>query len=160
MVATRAMEMGDNLVEVFDIETGAPVEVYRSQPQRNSGGTSPGAVNDAVAAQKTISASAATVASLAHSQPLQSAPSFSAVLTTLTGESIVGSKTTAHDEESPLFPVQESQKSTTVLGSQGAHAGWMITGGEDRTLRFWDLVNVAEGFVISGSGKDKDAVFR
>ena len=60
----------------------------------------------------------------------------------------------SRQEESGLVSVAEGKS----MGNNTP--GWMITAGEDRVIRYWDLAEISDGFVICGSPKEKEVHFR
>ncbi|KAL0243903.1 hypothetical protein I308_105166 [Cryptococcus tetragattii IND107] len=153
------------IVEVYDIESSKLVEVYEIKGRR-SGRTSE-TVPQPV---EVIPNKAALIAELARSTPslpsLISTDDFdatnplptppSAVLDLMVGQ---GWTSLGRPEESILMSVPELGSSDKNGEGQGG-PGWMITAGEDRIVRYWDLVKAQDGFVVCGSQKEKDVNFR
>lgn len=153
------------IVEVYDIESSKLVEVYEIRSRRSS--KPPEIVPEPI---EIIPNKAALIAELARSTP--SLPSHiptddfdatnplptppSAVLDLMVGQ---GWTNLGRPEESILMSVPEL-RSSDKNGEGQSGPGWMITAGEDRIVRYWDLVKAQDGFVVCGSQKEKDVSFR
>lgn len=153
------------IVEVYDIESSKLVEVYEIRGRRS--GRTFETVPEPV---EVIPNKAALIAELARStaslpsliptddfdatNPLPTPPS--AVLDLMVGQ---GWTSLGRPEESILMSVPELGSSDKNGEGQGG-PGWMITAGEDRIVRYWDLVKAQDGFVVCGSQKEKDVNFR
>lgn len=153
------------IVEVYDIESSKLVEVYEIRSRRSSkpSETIPEPI-------EVIPNKAALIAELARSTP--SLPSLvpiddfdatsplptppSAVLDLMVGQ---GWTSLGRSDESILMSVPELGSSDKNGEGQGG-PGWMITAGEDRIVRYWDLIKAQDGFVVCGSQKEKDVSFR
>ena len=155
MVATKRSQEGP-MVEVFDIETGRLVEVYEvrmtrptsKNPPPPEGPEPPLSRQDYIA--EIVRESSLTVEDV--EEGLENAtPS---VMSLIVGSSFASLANKDDEGGGILTSVPESK----AVG--GGNPGWMITAGEDRVVRYWDLVKVSEGFVICGSPKEKDVVFK
>ncbi|WVF66213.1 hypothetical protein IAT40_000953 [Kwoniella sp. CBS 6097] len=163
------------LVEVYDIETSKLVEIYEvraSRPSRSS--------DLARETGDVIPDKASFISELAKSTPTPSDD----LARTITAEDyhnagtppsssprivldlIVGQSWSSipRMDETVLMSVPELSsglKHAEGLGGQGGGGpGWMVSAGEDRVVRYWDLVKVQDGFVICGSQKEKDVAFK
>ncbi|WVQ80358.1 hypothetical protein IAT38_002463 [Cryptococcus sp. DSM 104549] len=151
------------LVEVYDIETSKLVEVYEIRTRRSAKTLEPAHEPEEVTLDK-----AALIASLAKttttlpppitaddfdaSSPL---PSPKTVFDLIAGQGWAS----LPKDESMLMSVPEIGQSGK--GRDGkAEPGWMVCAGEDRVVRYWDLVKAQDGFVLCGSSKEKDVVFK
>lgn len=81
-------------------------------------------------------------------------------------ESIPGSRSHSGAVVPGLSPVKEAGRHLQPLGNDYARSqpskqsNLLITAGEDRIVRLWNLSEVSSSMVISGSGKDADKVYR
>nr|XP_031863613.1 uncharacterized protein CI109_000865 [Kwoniella shandongensis]KAA5530685.1 hypothetical protein CI109_000865 [Kwoniella shandongensis] len=154
------------LVEVYDIETSKLVEVYEVRSSRPIK-----SIEIAHEPVEVVPDRAAMIAELARRvtsssiAPIITAEDFNAsaplpqpprtVLDLIVGQNFA-SLPRPEEESSLLMPVPE----VAGKGSVGGGPGWMICAGEDRVVRYWDLVKVQDGFVVYGSMKEKDVAFR
>jgi phosphoinositide-3-kinase regulatory subunit 4 len=151
---TRALE-DQPIVEVYDIETSKLVEVYEIRSTRPS--------TKAIQAVETMDSlpdRAALIAELAAARTLSSSGTFPenppSVVSIIVGQSIASLQSRGEDERSSMMmSVAEASPS-----EKGGVPGWMVTAGEDRVVRYWDLAKPGEGFVICGSPKEKDVTFK
>ena len=134
------------LVEVYDVETSRLVEIYESRSDRPSS-KSPFQPNDAQAA---IPDRSQLVAELAEKRA--SIPDFDedrpAVLCLATGSRFAS------------LPPPDEGSILDVRYSGPAPQGYLITAGQDKVVRYFDLAKPADGMVICGSAKQKDVVFK
>ncbi|ODO02045.1 VPS15 protein kinase [Cryptococcus wingfieldii CBS 7118] len=153
------------LVEVYDLETSRLVEVYEVRSRRPGKNFDP-----APDPQEVTPDRASLIAELAKSPP--SLPSPKTVDDFDASTPLPASPRTISDlivgqswaslpkaEDNMLMSVPEigaAGKERDLSGRQG----WMISAGEDRAVRYWDLVKVQGGFVVCGSQKEKDVTFR
>nr|XP_019002677.1 VPS15 protein kinase [Kwoniella mangroviensis CBS 8507]OCF66138.1 VPS15 protein kinase [Kwoniella mangroviensis CBS 8507] len=156
------------LVEAYDIETSKLMEIYEVRTSRPSKHPDPPKEVEDV-----ISDKAAYISQLA-----QSAESVLGSLTkTITAEDFSNSSSPLATPKSVLdlivgqswssLPKTDESVLMSVpeLGTKNDHSrsgnpGWMVTAGEDRVVRYWDLVKVQDGFVVCGSQKEKDVSFK
>jgi len=155
MVATKRSKEGP-LIEVYDIETSRLVEVYEVRTTRPTSKNPPLPEGlEPPMSRKDYIAEIVCVHNLTAEEiedELENAtPSVAALIV---GSSFASLASRDDDGSSVLLPVPESK----AVG--GGNPGWMITAGEDRVVRYWDLVKVSDGFVICGSPKEKDVVFK
>ncbi|WVR03468.1 hypothetical protein IAU60_000459 [Kwoniella sp. DSM 27419] len=159
------------LVEVYDIETSKLVEMYEVRSSRPSRATQPFPEVEDVMPSKTAYISELAHAALGTTDELSrtithedfnssSMPPASprTVLDLIVGQSW---SSMPKPEESVLMSVPElNAKGAEGGGSGSGGQGWMISAGEDRAVRYWDLVKVQDGFVLCGSQKEKDVSFK
>ena len=146
------------IVEVYDVETAKLAEMFEVRTTRPSSKNTPPSVNDPAEPAKS---KAEYVAELAARREAINASlgdvdqntATSSVMSLIVGQSFA-SLIPREDEGSMLTSVPESK----AVGA--GTPGWMVTAGEDRVVRYWDLAKVAEGFVICGSPKEKDVTFK
>ncbi|WVN90927.1 uncharacterized protein L203_106172 [Cryptococcus depauperatus CBS 7841] len=153
------------LVEVYDIETSKLMEVYQVRSRR------PGKhIETSREVEEVIPDKSALIAQLVHetqvfpssmpiddfdaSTPLPLSPK--TALDIIVGQSWASFP---RPEESMLMSVPELGAVGRGKANQSG-PGWMISAGEDRVIRYWDLVKVADGFVVCGSQKEKDVSFK
>lgn len=148
MVSVKSATV-DNAVEVHDIDTATVVERYRT------GLLTPDSSLSKEMAPGRLDLSGA-IAALASSRYVTLAGDLPATLALFTGEGFAASLR-GGDGSAPLSPVIEGQINPA---SSSAVPAYMIAAGEDRAVRFWDLSNVADSFIVCGSARDRDAVFR
>ncbi|KAI9635914.1 uncharacterized protein MKK02DRAFT_25800 [Dioszegia hungarica] len=140
------------LVEVYDIETSKLVEVYDNRSERIGSKESPytageEAGRDIPSRRELVAELAARQASAGVVYPQKPAT----VLSVLVGHRFA-SLTAPEDDGGLLLPSQD--KSTS------APPGYLITAGEDRVVRYFDLPRPSNGMIICGSPKQKDVLFR
>lgn len=140
------------LVEVYDIETSKLVEVYDNRSERIGSKESPytageEAGRDIPSGRELVAELAARQASAGVVYPQKPA----SVLSVLVGHRFA-SLTAPEDDGGLLLPSQD--KSTS------APPGYLITAGEDRVVRYFDLPRPSNGMIICGSPKQKDVLFR
>ncbi|WWC58078.1 uncharacterized protein I303_100613 [Kwoniella dejecticola CBS 10117] len=157
------------LVEVYDIETSKLMEIYEIRQSRPSKNPDPptkesgDVVTDkasyiaqlAQATESVLGSMTKTITAedfnASSSDPMS--PNARTVLDLIVGQSWAS---LPRNDESVLMSVPE-------LGSKGdisSGPGWLVTAGEDRVVRYWDLTKVQDGFVICGSQKEKDVTFK
>lgn len=151
IVSTEREKESAPAAEVYDIETSGLVEIYEVRQSKPSKTPSPLSELPSEA----VTSKAEMIARLgAAKDPF--APS-----------------TTPPSEESSssVTAVAVGQKLTSLLPAEGApllssgrtalssEPGYMVTAGEDRVVRFWDLGNPTAGFVICGSQREKEVTF-
>ncbi|OCF39322.1 VPS15 protein kinase [Kwoniella heveanensis CBS 569] len=175
-VGNGTAENSGPLIEVYDIETSKLVEIYQVRATRPSRSSEHIKDTDKVIPDKASfiaelarsTAAAATSDDLSRtitaedlhttSSPPQSSPK--TVLDLIVGQSW---SSLPRMDETILMSVPElgsGSKHIDGPGGQGGGPGWMVSAGEDRVVRYWDLVKVQDGFVICGSQKEKDVAFR
>ncbi|KAK8845442.1 hypothetical protein IAR55_006155 [Kwoniella newhampshirensis] len=154
------------LVEVYDIETSRLMEVYEVRASRPAKTAEPPQEPVEVVPNKaSMIAELARGAAVNATSPTITAEDFNAtvplptppktVLDLIVGQSFA-SLPRSLEESNMLMSVPEVEEKGTRAGGPG----WMICAGEDRVVRYWDLVRVQEGFVLYGSMTDKDVTFR
>lgn len=152
MVSTDRKKEGP-IVESYDIETGKLVEIYEIRTTRPTSKNPPPIEGPEPPLSKEeyiadILGSNATSTETSEEIGDLSIPS---VISLIVGTSFAA---LANREEAiMLMSVPESK-------AVGTNSGWMITAGEDRVVRYWDLGNVSDGFVICGSPKEKEVQFK
>jgi phosphoinositide-3-kinase regulatory subunit 4 len=145
------------ITEVYDIETSKLVEVYELRTTRPSSKSPPVPVNGG---NEDIPDKATLIAQLAARQTetvLDSSDNDKlltpSVLSVVVGQKL--SSLSSKDEEAGMLMSVPEAKSMI-----NTNPGFMITAGEDRVVRYWDLAKPGEGLVICGSPKEKDVVFK
>lgn len=143
MVSTVRSDNEVPMVQVYDIETSKLVETYEVRASRP---TSKVPTNDVVELFET---KAALIAELSKEDGAEPDPERSpTVLSFIVGQSFA----------SLVPPLQEGL--LTGPERSDTSPGWMVTAGEDRVVRYWDLIKAGEGFVVCGSQKEKDVTFK
>ncbi|BEJ10919.1 hypothetical protein CspHIS471_0103410 [Cutaneotrichosporon sp. HIS471] len=133
------------LVETYDIETGKLVEEYETRTSRPlAGDRAPALSRDVL---QTKSELIAELAGGRGGLPSTSSDDLQYVETLLVGETFSSLSPTVRDKDDPT-----AQDKT--------RAGWMVTAGTDRVIRYWDVARPSEGFVVCGSQREKDVSFR
>jgi phosphoinositide-3-kinase regulatory subunit 4 len=155
MVSTVRRNEGP-LVEVYDVETAKLVENYEVRETRPSHKTSvlPSDTTEVKLSKAAMIAdlAASRTGSTSIASDMVSTPS---VLTLMVGQSY---STLPKEDEMRSSMSMSLPEARTPSGA--GSPGWMVTAGEDRVVRFWDLARPAEGLVICGSPKEKDVVFK
>ncbi|WWC66876.1 uncharacterized protein I206_100783 [Kwoniella pini CBS 10737] len=157
------------LIEVYDIETSKLMEIYEVRQSRVSKNPDPPSreIEDVIPDKAKYIAQLAegpesVLGSIGKTITAEDLASSFSETPLVTGKTIldliVGQNWSSlpRNDESVLMSVPE-------LGSKGDTSGgpgWLVTAGEDRVVRYWDLVKVQDGFVVCGSQKDKDVTFR
>ena len=153
MVSTKRKEEGP-IVEVYDIEDGKLVEVYEVRATRPTSKDVPlpTAPQPPLSKREYLEELLREQDSMGASEDdsLNATPS---VISLVVGSSFASLVNRDEDAGGVLMSVPEGKVAK-------ANPGWMITAGEDRVVRYWDLVKASEGFVICGSPKEKDVHFR
>ena len=135
MVSTIREDKGP-IVEVYDVETAKLMEAFEfSRPSVRA----PTPNGDVPARSELIAELAKQESSAAREDDIPAS-----VLSLLVGQ---GPSSTALDDND------------TPKGSSNP-SGWAITAGEDRAIRYWDLVKASESFVVTGSPKELDVNFK
>ena len=138
--------MTSPLVEVYDVESSQLVEVYESRTERPSS-KHPYPLPTPSA---TIPGRSELVAELADKRA--TIPDFDedrpAVLSLATGSRFAS------------LPPPEEGSILDVRSYGPAPQGYMITAGQDKIVRYFDLAKPSDGMVICGSAKQKDVVFK
>ena len=135
--------------EVYDVETGKLMEVYEVRLTRPTVKTAapPSEPADVIPSKHAL------IAQLATARPPADPVTTPSILTVMVGQGFASLP--GHEEEIGLSTSVPETRSMTL-----PNPGWMITAGEDRVVRYWDLAKPSEGFVICGSSKEKDVVFK
>jgi phosphoinositide-3-kinase regulatory subunit 4 len=153
MVSSKRKQEGP-IVEVYDIEDGKLVEAYEVRATRPTSKDAPlpTAPQPPISKREYLEELLREQDSLGASEEdsLNATPS---VISLVVGSSFASLVHRDDDGGGLLMPVPEGKMAK-------ANPGWMITAGEDRVVRYWDLVKASEGFVICGSPKEKDVQFR
>lgn len=142
------------IIEVYNIETSKLVEVYEVRSTRPSAKSVP-----PPEAREGIPDKAGLIAEIASGESAFSSSAEtdrappSSVLSLAVGQRLASM--TPKEEEGGLLTSVPESKSVSH-----ANPGYMITAGEDRVVRYWDLAKPGEGMVICGSPKEKDVVFK
>lgn len=150
MVSTVRKQDDAPLVKVYDIETSKLVEVYdvrSTKPASVAANPSEGQETVRTKAQliaELASGESTTVSDLAGREPTHS------VQAMIVGQSFASLVTSS--PETGLLSVPE--RSTPQA------PGWMVTAGDDRVVRYWDLVKTSDSFVVCGSQKERDVSFK
>lgn len=144
------------LVETYDIETGKLVEAFEARTTRPSSRSAPPPGRDVLQTKSEL------IAELAGGR---------GGLPTVTADSnetpSVQSLLVGQGFASLTAPVARDDDVSTGGGgaadrerAQPLRPGWMVTAGDDRMIRYWDLARVSDGFVLCGSPREKDVVFK
>ena len=146
----RSFTKDSPLMEVYDVETTKLVEVYEIRSTKPNSKSSSSAPTDSV---ELVPSKSALIAQLAAARLPVDANVTPSVLALMVGQSFASLQ--LKDEEIGLLMSVPEAKSLP-----SSSPGWMITAGEDRVVRYWDLAKPSEGFVICGSPKEKDMSFK
>ena len=135
--------------EVYDVETGKLMEVYEVRLTRPAvkSFAPPNEPVDIIPSKRALIAQLATAQSPADPATTPS------ILTVMVGQGFASLP--GREEESGLLTSVPEARSMN-----SSNPGWMVTAGEDRVIRYWDLAKPSEGFVICGSTKEKDVAFK
>lgn len=150
MVSTMRSDEEAPLLRVYDIETSKLVEVYEARSTKPLSRPTPD-----IEGLEPVKTKADLIAELAsrHGQPLEqsseSEPVHS-VLSIMVGQSFASLVTSM--PEAGLLSVPERSTPTPP--------GWMVSAGDDRVVRYWDLAKVSESMIVCGSQKDRDVSFK
>lgn len=148
MVSTLRVGEDSPIVKVYDIETSQLMETYEVRSSKPSSKATPPTMPEAV---DVIPSKAALIAEIAANRDVPpDAVETPSVLALMIGQSFAS--LVPPQPEGGLLSVPE--KSTPVV------PGWMVTAGEDRVVRYWDLAKVTESFVVCGSQREKEVTFR
>lgn len=152
MVSTVRSGEETPLVRVYDIETSKLVEMYEARTTKPVSRPSPD-----IEASEPVKTKADLIAELASRQTIsvdQSSESESepvhSVLAMMVGQSFASLVTSS--PEAGLLSVPERSTQTPP--------GWMVSAGDDRVVRYWDLVKVSESMIVCGSQKERDVSFK
>jgi phosphoinositide-3-kinase regulatory subunit 4 len=149
MVSTVRDNNETPLVSVYDVESSKLVEVYEVRATRpSSTSIEPEMEHQVIKTKAELIAGLAAsdeTPSMADSSEVETVPS---VLAIMTGQAFA----------SLAPPPPEAGLLSTP--DRAAHPGWMVTAGEDRVVRYWDLVKSSESFIVCGSQKDRDVTFK
>jgi phosphoinositide-3-kinase regulatory subunit 4 len=143
------------IIEVYNIETSKLVEVYEVRSTRPSGAKSvpPQETRESILDKAGLIAEIASGESALSSSAETDRLPPSSVLSLAVGQRLTSM--TGKEEKGGLLTSVPESKSVSH-----ANPGYMITAGEDRVVRYWDLAKPGEGMVICGSPKEKDVVFK
>ena len=139
MVSVERQDEEAPLSIVYDIESGNVIETYSARPTRST--------RSSFQEDSSIPSRSELIAQLAAKEgtmPVEDGPS--SVLALLAAQT--GNANLAMNEDDPTSK------------ALGAGSGWVITAGDDRVVRCWDLGKPLDGFVICGSPKELDVVFK
>lgn len=141
-------------METYDIETGKLVELFEVRTTRPTSKNPPPAEGPEPPMSKEdyiaeILGKESTFTEMNAEGGDLSIPS---VISLIVGTSFAA-LANREEEGSLLMPVTESKAATPS-------PGWMISAGEDRVVRYWDLGKASDGFVICGSPKEKEVQFK
>ena len=138
-------------VEVYDVETAKLMETYEvrtTRPKPKSAPVGPDEPPDVMPSK------AALIAELAAARPEANPATTPSVLALMVGQSFASLGGGREEDSSLLMSVPEAKSIAS------SNPGWMITAGDDRVIRYWDLAKPSEGFVLCGSPKEKDVAFK
>ncbi len=138
------------LVEVYDAETAKLMEVYEVRSTRPDSKVVPPASSETT---QVIPSKAVLIAQLAAARPPADPTRTPSVLSLIVGQGFASLP--GGEEETNLLLSVPGAKSLS-----SSSPGWMVTAGEDRVVRYWDLAKPSEGFVVCGSPKEKDVNFK
>ena len=138
------------LVEVYDVETEKLVEVYEVSPTRSHKSSTRSANTTTFESKADL---IAELASRESSVPTTDDAEPSSVLALIVGQSFASTPIQYEGNDQQRSRLEKKSSSPTL-------PGWMITSGEDRVVRYWDLVKIADGFVVCGSPREADVNFR
>jgi phosphoinositide-3-kinase regulatory subunit 4 len=127
-------------VETYDIETSKLVEVCEVRTSRPSSRAPPPPGRDVL---KTPSDLIAELAGGRGGTP-----------------SIAADSNDVPSVQSLLVGAGFASLSPSRLEAGATKPGWLITAGDDRVIRYWDLVRPTDGFVLCGSQREKDVAFK
>ncbi|TXT04392.1 hypothetical protein VHUM_04159 [Vanrija humicola] len=137
---------GGPLVETYDIETGRLVESYEVRTTRPSSRTPAREQADVLSTKSEL------IAELAGGRGGVPTITFdsndiTSVQSVLVGQGFASLTGPRSERSGPQ-------------GSSSQSRGWMVTAGDDRVIRYWDLSRPSDGFVICGSQREKDVGFK
>jgi phosphoinositide-3-kinase regulatory subunit 4 len=147
-VSTVRADADTPLVNVYDIESSKLVEVYEVRATKPSSTSA-----EPVLEHEVITTKAELIAGLAANEEVQptidiSTEPIPSVLAIMVGHTFA-SLATATPEIGLLSGPDRP-----------ANPGWMVTAGDDRVVRYWDLVKTQESFIVCGSQKERDVTFK
>lgn len=156
---------GGPLVETYDIETGRLVESYEVRTTRPSSRTPAREQADVLSTKSEL------IAELAGGRGGLPTITFdsndiTSVQSVLVGQgfaSLTGPSAHRESVDGGVSGGGASGSTSERSGAQGSAAqrpGWMVTAGDDRVIRYWDLSRPSDGFVICGSQREKDVGFK
>ncbi|EIW67963.1 hypothetical protein TREMEDRAFT_44965 [Tremella mesenterica DSM 1558] len=145
MVSCSRNKTDEPIVETHDLETCKVVEVYQVRNSKQAPVNSPRETSE----EWRVPNKTELVSTLAQSDTPFGTGEWdeekpSQVLALLAGQGMVGLP--ARDEDGLPVP--------------SGNMGYLVTAGDDRIVRYWDLLRPNEGFVICGSAKEKEALFK
>jgi phosphoinositide-3-kinase regulatory subunit 4 len=152
LVSTLREEDEKPIVNVYDIESSKLVEIYEvrsTKPSSKTIGTpasEPEVTVDKAALIADLSAEDDTPF-VSDSSEKVTVPS---VLAIMVGQAFAALVTAP--PEGGLLSVPERSTPT--------QPGWMVTAGDDRVVRYWDLAKVSDSFVVCGSQKEREVSFK
>lgn len=168
ILGLRRQENSAPILEVHDIETSRVVEVFEIRQTKPSSRApvvaSSSHLDDSIPSKQELIARLAQVEDPpsrhddAESAEASGAAAIPSVLALTVGNKLQSMAAASRDGDgSLLMSVPEGG----ALGSAtAAPPGFVVTAGEDRVVRYWDLVKPSEGMVVCGSPKEKGVVFR
>lgn len=135
------------LVETYEIDTSKLVEVFESRTTRPSSRAAPPPSRDVL---KTPSDLIAEIAGGRGGVPPITSDSaeIPSVQALLVGTGFASLSTPS------------SRLDDGADKDRAPKPGWVITAGDDRIIRYWDLGKPADGFVVCGSQREKDVSFK
>jgi phosphoinositide-3-kinase regulatory subunit 4 len=143
------------LVEVYDIETGKLVEIFEVRTTRPTSKDLPlsQAPEPPVSKDEYIAEILRQKSAPDSETEDADGDGLPSVMSLIVGHGFAALSKQEEESSSLLMPVPDSKGTSS---SQG----WMITAGEDRVVRYWDLGKISDGFVICGSPKEKEVQFK
>lgn len=150
MVSTIRSEGETPLVSVYDIESSKLVEIFEVRSAKPNGTVAPGADLETTPNKASLIAQLSAddeTPFVSDSAEPHTVPS---VLAIMVGQAFASLVPAA--PEGGLLSLPER--------STPAQPGWMVTAGDDRVVRYWDLARVSDSFVVCGSQKDRDVSFK
>lgn len=150
MVSIQRSSNEDPMVEVYDIESAKLMETYEVRSTRPSSKTAAPVSSEPT---EIFPSKSALIAQLVTTRPPIDPNRTPSVLGLMVGQSFA-SLPSGPEESGLLVSVPEANS----MPSSGP--GWMVTAGDDRVVRYWDLAKPSEGFVICGSQKEREVAFK
>jgi phosphoinositide-3-kinase regulatory subunit 4 len=150
MVSTIRSDDEAPFINVYDIESSKLVETYEVRATKPTNNPLPIPEIDVTADKAALIAQLSAddeTPFVSDSTEEHAVPS---VLAIMVGQAFA----------SLVSPPLEGGLMSVPERSTPTQPGWMVTAGDDRVVRYWDLAKVSDSFVVCGSQKDRDVSFK